>query len=108
MAGGLSRGDVFLCSFPAPDKDRPVLILTRDAAISHLNTVTVSPVTSTIRGVPSEVRLDVDDGMKGPCAANCHNIVSVSQRRLIKRVGRVSSRRMDEVCSAIRFALGCG
>ncbi len=66
MAGGLSRGDVFLCSFPAPDKDRPVLILTRDAAISHLNTVTVSPVTSTIRVVPSEVRLDVDDGTKGP------------------------------------------
>ncbi|MGO9257448.1 MAG: type II toxin-antitoxin system PemK/MazF family toxin [Bryobacteraceae bacterium] len=52
MAGTLSRGDVRLCRFAPPDKERPVLVLTRDSAIGHLATVTVAPITSTIRGVP--------------------------------------------------------
>src|SRR5579871_3374741 len=48
---------------PPPDKQRPVLVLTRDTALGHLATATVAPITSTIREVPSEVILDVDDGM---------------------------------------------
>ncbi|HXR78995.1 MAG TPA: type II toxin-antitoxin system PemK/MazF family toxin [Bryobacteraceae bacterium] len=55
MAGGLARSDVRLYQFPQPDKQRPVVVLTRDAAIRYLSTVTVAPVTSTTRGVPSEV-----------------------------------------------------
>jgi mRNA interferase MazF len=82
MAGALRRGDVRLCQFKAPDKERPVVVLTRDSAIAHLATVTVAPITSTIRGVPSEVMLDVDDGMKGPCAVNLYNAVTVAQTRL--------------------------
>jgi len=65
VAGKLSHGDVYLCRFAPPDKQRPVLVLTRDSALGHLVTVTVAPITSTIRGVPSEVALGVDDGMKG-------------------------------------------
>lgn len=68
MAGTLNRGDVRLFRFASPDKQRPVLVLTRDGAIGHFATVTVAPITSTIRGVPSEVVLDIGDGMKGPCA----------------------------------------
>jgi len=108
LAGRLNRGDVHLCQLATPDKKRPVLILTRDGAISHLSTVTVAPITSTVRNVPSEVVLDVDDGMKGPCAANLHNAVTVSQDRLGKRVGSLSRERMQEVCVALRFSLGCG
>lgn len=107
MAGRLSRGDVRLCRFAPPDKQRPVLILTRDVAIVHLATVTVAPITSTIRNVPSEVILDVDDGMKSRCAVNLHNAVTVSQARLSKRVASLSNERMREVCSALRFSLGC-
>ena len=82
VAGALSRGDVRLCRFAPPDKQRPVLVLTRDSAVGHLATVTVAPITSTIRGVPSEVILDVEDGMKGRCAVNLHNAVTVAQARL--------------------------
>jgi mRNA interferase MazF len=107
MAGILSRGDVRLCRFSPPDKQRPVLVLTRNSAVGHLATVTVAPITSTIRGVPSEVVLDIDDGMKGPCAVNLHNAVTVAQARLGRRVGALSSARMQEVCAALRFSLGC-
>jgi mRNA interferase MazF len=95
------------CQFAAPDKKRPALVLTRDSAIAYLSTVTVAPVTSTIRGVPSEVVLNEEDGMKSPCAVNLHNAVTVSQQRLGKRVAQLSSARMNEVCAALRFSLGC-
>ena len=107
MARGIARGDVYLYQFALPDKRRPVVVLTRDNAIRYLSTVTVAPVTSTIRGVPSEVLLDEEDGMKGRCAVNLHNAVTVSQQRLGKRVARLGLRRMSEVCSALRFSLGC-
>jgi mRNA interferase MazF len=84
-----------------------VVVLTRDSAIGYLSTVTVAPITSTVRGVPSEVLLDEEDGMKRRCAVNLHNAVTVSQQRLGKRVGRLGSRRMSEICAALRFCLGC-
>jgi len=108
MAGKLNRGDVCLCKFAPPDKQRPVLILTRDSSIGYLATVTVVPITSTVRDVPSEVVLDVDDGMKARCAVNLHNAVTVRQQLLGRRVARLSIERMQEVCSALRFSLGCG
>ena len=61
-----------------------------------------------VRGVPSEVILDIEDGMKGRCAVNLHNAVTVAQARLGRRISDVSGARMDEVCAALRFALGCG
>jgi mRNA interferase MazF len=84
--GGLARGEVRLYQFAAPDKKRPALVLTRNSAIAYLSTVTVAPITSTIRGVPSEVVLREEDGMKSPCAVNLHNAVTVSQQRLGRRV----------------------
>ena len=108
MAGRLNRGDVHLYRFPRPDKQRPVLVLTRDSAIGHLSTVTVAPITSTIRDVPSEMILDADDGMKGRCAVNLHNAITVSQERLGKRVASLGNERMNDVCAALRFSLGCG
>ena len=107
MARRLSRGDVYLCRFAPPDKQRPVLILTRESAIGYLTTVTVAPITSTRRGVPSEVVLDVEDA-KGPCAINLHNAVTITQGRLGKRVTSLSKDRMEEVCAALAFSLGCG
>jgi mRNA interferase MazF len=98
---------VRLYEFAPPDKRRPVVVLTRASAIDYLATVTVAPVTSTVRGVPSEVVLDEEDGMKGRSAVNLHNTVTVAQQRLGKRVARLSSQRMNEICSALRFSLGC-
>jgi mRNA interferase MazF len=107
VAGRIARGDVGLDEFAAPDKKRPVLVLTRGSALEYLSTVTVAPVTSTIRGVPSEVVLNEEDGMKSPCAVNLHNAVTVSQQRVGKRVAQLSAARMNEVCAALRFSLGC-
>ncbi len=107
VAGRVARGEVRLYSFSAPDKNRPVVVLTRDSAIGYLANVTVVPITSTIRGVPSEVVLGEDDGMKTICAVNLHNAVTISQKRLGRRVTQLSSARMNEICSALRFALGC-
>ena len=108
MAGTLSRGAVCLCQFPPPDKLRLVLILTRHSSIRNLSTVTVAPITSTIRDVASEVMLDVEDGMKTRCAVNLHNAITISQSRLGRRVAHLSETRMEQVCAALRFALGCG
>ncbi len=107
MADRIARGDVRLYSFSPPDKKRPVVVVTRDSAIAYLSTVTVAPITSTIRGVPSEVMLNEEDGMKAPCAVNLHNAVTVSQNLLGKRVAHLSSLRMNEICAALRFSLGC-
>ena len=107
MVGRVERGDIWLYRFAAPDKQRPVLILTRPSALGYLTRVTVAPITSAIRDVPSEVVLGDDDGMKQPCAVNLHNVVTVSRDALGRRVARLDSRRMREVCSALAFALGC-
>ena len=104
---GIARGDVRLYRFAPPDKERPVVVLTRESALEYLSTVTVAPITSTIRGVPSEVVLNESDGMKKPCAVNLHNMVTVSQQRLGKRVARLSNIRLTEICAAARFSLGC-
>ena len=107
MAGTLGRGEVRLYHFSHPDKQRPVVVLTRDSAIGYLSAVTVAPITSTLRGVPSEVRLNEADGMKGACAVDLHNMVTVSKAHLGRRVASLSPERMKEVCAALGFALGC-
>jgi mRNA interferase MazF len=107
MAGEIARGDVRLYSFSPPDKPRPVVVLTRESSISRLSRVTVAPITSSQRGVPSEVSLNEDDGLKGPCAINLHNLVTVSQHLVGKRVAHLNPQRMDEICAALRFSLGC-
>ena len=107
MAGRLERGDIRLLRFESPDKERPVVILTRGSSLEFLGRATVAPITSTIRGVRSEVLLDVEDGMKGSCAVNAHNLITVEKDRIGRRVGRLSDARMHAVCVAIAFALGC-
>jgi mRNA interferase MazF len=107
VRGRIARGHIRLYQFAADpkmnDKKRPALVLTRNSAMAYLSSVTVAPVTSTIRGVPSEVVLHEEDGMKSPCAVNLHNAVTVSQQRLGKRVAQLSSARMNEVCrTAVR------
>lgn len=107
MAGRVVRGDVRLYSFAPLDKKRPVVVLTRQSAIGYLATVTVAPITTAIRGVPSEVILSESDGLKSACAVNLHNAVTISQERLGRRVAQLGSQRMKEICAALRFCRGC-
>ena len=107
MAGAITRGEVRLYRFPQPDRQRPVVVLTRKSAVEYLSSVTVAPINSTIRGVPSKVLLSKADGMKGECAVNLHNVVTVSKAHLGRRVALLSPERMNEICAALGFALGC-
>lgn len=107
MARRLERGEIRLYQFASPDKSRPVLVLTRGEAIHYLSKVTVAPVTRTIRGVASEVRLDVDDGMKAACVVNLHNIVTVASTGVGRRLTKLSEAKMRLVRDAIAYSLGC-
>lgn len=102
----MKRGEIRWYKFRAPDKRRPVLILTRDSVLEYLGEVTVAPITSTIRDIPSEVVLDPDDGVPQPCAVNLDHLQTVSKDRLGGLVATLPPARMVEVRDALLFALG--
>ena len=102
----MNRGDICWYTFEAPDKRRPVLIVTRDSAIGVLNSVTIAPITSTIRSIPTEVVLTEDDGMPNICAASFDNLQTVSKSNIGDRIARLTARRMKEAGAAVSFALG--
>jgi mRNA interferase MazF len=102
----VNRGDVCWYTFKAPDKKRPVLILTRDSAIGVLHSVTVAPITSTIRSIPTEVVLTEADGLPNTCAANFDNLQTVPKRNIGDRIARLTTRKMTEAGVAVSFALG--
>ena len=85
---------------------RPVLILTRDSALAVLNGVTVAPITSTIRSIPTEVILTADDGLPDTCAANFDNIQTVPKSNLSTPIAHLSISKMKAAAGAIGFALG--
>ncbi len=102
----MNRGDVRWYTFKTPDKKRPVLVLTRSSAIAVLNSVTIAPITSTIRNIPTEVILTRDDGLPQTCAANFDNIQTVPKSNVGDRIARLTARRMTEAAAAVSFALG--
>lgn len=101
----MRHGEVCWYTFKAPDKRRPVLILTRDSAISYLNALTVAPITATVRDIPSEVLLTPADGLLTECAANMDNIQTVPKLRLGPVISLLSLERLEDVNRAIAFAL---
>lgn len=107
VAGRVSRGDIWLYTFKPPDKRRPVLILTRQEVIALLSTVMVAPITSTIRGAPSEVVVGVDEGLKRRSAVNLDHVQTVDQRLLRRYVGSLPPDKMKAVCAALAVATGC-
>lgn len=101
----MKRGEVRWYRFQHPDKNRPVLILTRDSVIEYLNEVTVAPITSTVRDIPSETHLSTEDGMPKECAVNCDHLQTVSKNKLGNVITTLPQSKMKEIQSAIRFAL---
>lgn len=78
MGEKLNQGDIYWYRFRAPDKRRPVLILTRTSAIPLLTGITVAPLTTTIRDIPSEVLLTPEeDGVPETCVVNTDNIQTI-------------------------------
>src|SRR3954462_15728130 len=103
----MNQGDVYWYTFRAPDKRRPVLILTRNSAIPFLTGITVAPLTTTIRGIPSEVLLTpLEDGVPADCAVNVDNIQTIQKAGFGTYLTHLSLERMREVRVAVEFALG--
>ena len=101
----MNRGDVCWYTFKTSDKKRPVLILTRNSAIAVLHSVTVAPITSTIRSIPTEVVLTEGDGLPATCAANFDNLQTVPKSNIGERIARLTTQKMKEAGAAISFAL---
>ena len=101
----MNRGDVCWYNFKTPDKKRPVLVLTRDSAIAFLNAVTIAPITSTIRNIPTELVLTEEDGLPHTCAANFDNLQTVPKGQIGDRITRLSRRKIQEAAVAVSFAL---
>jgi mRNA interferase MazF len=102
------RGEVRWYRFSRPDKQRPVVVLTRDSIIPYLGEVTIAPVTTTIRDIPSEVLLSAAEGMPRECAVNCDHLQTISRGKLGALLTTLSAAKMAEVAAAVRFALALG
>lgn len=99
------RGDVWWVELPG--KRRPVLVLTRDAAIPVLQTVLVAPITKRTRGIATEVALDESDGMPVACVASLDTVTTAAKANMTHRITRLDSIRMRSVCEALAVAVQC-
>ena len=106
MGGRMKRGEIRWYKFKPPDKKRPVLILTRSSILDYLGEVTVAPITSRIRDIPSEVLLTKSEGMKKDCAVNLDHIQTVTKATIGSRITTLSTQKLKNVRRAILFALG--
>lgn len=101
----MKHGDIRWYKFLPPDKKRPVLILTRDSVLQYLGEVTVAPITTAVRDIPSEVFLSKADGLPQDCAVNCDHLQTVSKSKIGPLITSLPVAKMIEVGRAIRFAL---
>lgn len=100
------RGEVWWAEVPEAGR-RPVLVLTRDVAISKLNKLLVAPITQTARGIPTEVELDENDGMPKPCAVSLDNLSVVDTWALTHRICALDIIKLELVCESLRVAVDC-
>lgn len=102
-----ARGDVWWCELPDIGR-RPVVVLSRDAAIPRLRRALIGPCTTTIRGIPTEVVLEPpEDPIPLVSVVNLDSVESVSVGTLVERLGRLSDDRMREICEALEIAVDC-
>lgn len=107
MTARPARGEVWWCELPEVGR-RPVVVLSRDAAIPRLRRTLIGPCTTTIRGISSEVGLEPgEDPIPRSSVVNLDSVESVSVGTLVERVGRLGDARMREICNALEIAVGC-
>lgn len=101
------RGELWWCELPEIRK-RPVVVLSRDAAIARLRRSMIAPCTTNVRNLPSEVVLEPgDDPIGRHCAVNLDSVESVSISTLVEKIGRLSDERMRQICAALGVAVNC-
>jgi mRNA interferase MazF len=102
-----ARGEVWWCELAEIGR-RPVVVLSRDAAIPRLRRTLIGPCTTTIRGIPSEVLLEPgEDPVPLTSVVNLDSVESVALGTLVERLGRLSDQRMRRICEALDIAVAC-
>lgn len=104
MPSNRFQGEVWWANLPDPVGWRPVVILTRNSAIPVLHSVTVAPLTRTLRNVPTEVVVDVDDGVPTRSAVSLDNIATIEKDRLVQQITTLGTDRMNEIWEALHIA----
>jgi mRNA interferase MazF len=102
----MKRGEVRWYEFSPPDKRRPVLVMTRTSVIQYLNEITIAPITTRMRGIPSEVILGNEDGLPQDCAINFDHLQTVPKTKIGKLITILTTDKMDQAANAVCFALG--
>jgi len=102
----MEQGQIWLLEEP-DHTPRPCMVLTRSGALPRLRSVTVAPLTRTIRGIPTEIEFGPADGVRIDCVASFDNVATVSQAHLTRRLGALAPGRWHEVCDAVRAAIDC-
>ena len=102
----MNRGEVWWVEHPEAGR-RPHLLLTRQAAIPVLNAYLAVPATRTVRGIPTEVRLSVEDGMPAECALSFDNIAVIPSSYFVERITKLGPDRLTAACRALAIATGC-
>lgn len=103
----MTRGQIWWCHFEAPDKRRPVVVLTRSAVVPYLTQLTVAPITSRIRGLPTEVAVGPRQGLAVASVVNLDLVQTVAKPRLTEQIGVLDEPQLRQVCVALGLALGC-
>ena len=98
------RGELWIAQL---DKRRPVVILTRDPMAQLLNAVIIGPITSTIRGLSTEVPVGPNDGIRVDSVVNLDSVQLLDRRLLRRKVGQLGTARMAEICKSVSIAIGC-
>ncbi|MEX2172814.1 MAG: type II toxin-antitoxin system PemK/MazF family toxin [Pirellulaceae bacterium] len=101
----MDHSEVWWADLPPPMGRRPVLILTRSAAVGVRNQVVVAQITTTVHQLPCEVALTPADGVPRACVVNCDVLMTVPKNRLISRIAKLTRTKMSEVHAAIKFAM---
>lgn len=107
MAGTLRRGDIYLYKFKKPDKTRPIVIISRDDVIPLLHTVMIAPILSTIYGIPSEVIIGIEHGLKKTSAINLDHVQTIDKTRLTTFIAHLDDSVMSQICEALAKAVSC-
>jgi len=99
------QGDIWWAE--VEDKRRPVLVVTRSEAVPVLTWIVVAPITRTVRGIPSEILLNAEEGMASDCVASFDNLQPIRRALLIDRVGELGPTRRSEICRALAAFSDC-
>jgi mRNA interferase MazF len=101
----MKQYEIWWADLPKPAGRRPVLLLSRDDAYPVLNKFVAAEITATVRNIPLEVPLGSVEGMPKPCVVNCDNLRTISKVLLVKKIAKLSQKRVHEVKRAVGYAL---